>query len=910
MSSNVSQPKGGQQKLVTDAKFLVGCFREVLEESGERELAASLEEDRPTGKALPERAAQVQSLVFQLLNMAEENAAAQEGRRREAQQGLAAYHGLWGERLEYLKSLGLSAEEIARDLPQIRVEPVLTAHPTEAKRATILDYHRELYLLLVKRENQMWSPLEQEEIREAIKEAIERIWRAGEIFLDKPDVPSELRNVLHYLRNVFPGALIQQDQRLRQAWEALGFDVALLEHPRGLPGLRIGNWVGGDRDGHPLVTAEVTARTLQDLRTNALTLIREKLVELAARLGLSDLWQPPPVGLQAAIRRLAGELGERGAAAIARNPREPWRQFVNLILVQLPPDAGAPLPGCYAGPSNLADDLELLRQSLIEIRARGIARLQIDPLLRIVHTFGFHSAALDIRQNSAFHDRAVEQLLKAAGFEDFSYATWNEAERLAFLERELRSPRPFLPPRACPGAEADAVLGCYRVVADHLQRIGRDGLGSLIVSMTRSLSDLLSVYLLARETGLVFDTPDGLVCELPVVPLFETIEDLERSPDILRAFLDHPMTTRSNERHAQNAGYAKPMQQVMIGYSDSNKDGGIIASQWGLYRAQAKLTHIGRDMGVRIRFFHGRGGTVSRGAGPTHRFLSALPHAAVNGEVRLTEQGETIAQKYANRITASHNLELLLAGTTAASFADWKVPSREHPLERVMDELARTSRDAYQRLVRTEGFFTFFRQATPIDVIEQSRIGSRPARRTGQQTIADLRAIPWVFSWSQSRFYLSGWFGAGSALAALQREDPAAMETVRKEAFGWPPLYNLLTNIGASILTADRKIMSRYGELVADSAIRDRVLAVILDEFDRTTQMLELLFDGPLAERRARTHRLLQLRREGLNQLHRQQIALLREWRGAAQQAEGEDALLLKLLLTVNAIASGLRTTG
>jgi phosphoenolpyruvate carboxylase len=498
----------------------------------------------------------------------------------------------------------------------------------------------------------------------------------------------------------------------------------------------------------------------------------------------------------------------------------------------------------------------------VEIRSGGIAAVEIDPLLRIVMTFGFHSAALDIRQNSAFHDRAVEQILRAAGVRESAYSTWSEEERLAFLGRELPSPRPFLPSRAHPGTEAEAVLSCYRAVADHIDRFGPDGVGSLIVSMTRSLSDLLTVYLLGRETGLVFDTPEGLVCRLPVVPLFETIEDLERSPGILRVFLEHPMTRRSNERRAVDAERAGAVQQVMIGYSDSNKDGGLVASQWGLYRAQEKLSQVGRERDVRIRFFHGRGGTISRGAGPAHRFLSSLPHAALDGEIRLTEQGETIAQKYANRITAAHNLELLLAGATGTTFTDRKIAAKEHPLEKVMDSLAQASRDAYQRLVRMDGFFTFFRQATPIDVIEQSRIGSRPARRTGQQTLADLRAIPWVFSWSQSRFYLSGWFGAGSALEGLQESDPASLETIRAHGFQWAPLANLLTNISGSLLTADREIMECYGELVEDPSIREPIFAVIVEEFERTTRMLELIFGGPLPKRRPRIYRLLSIGRK------------------------------------------------
>ncbi|TVR47561.1 MAG: phosphoenolpyruvate carboxylase [Puniceicoccaceae bacterium] len=906
-----SIPNTDQQKVAEDVDFLVGCFREILEESGNREQAAVLSGEFGEGRELPERSAQAQSLFFQLLNMAEENAAAQSRRRREAEQGPGVEPGLWGERLERLKTLGLSDREIAAQLPRIRVEPVLTAHPTEAKRATILEYHRELYLLLVKRENQMWTPLEQELIRDQIKEVIERIWRAGEIFLEKPDIPSELRNVMHYLRHVFPDAVSAQDRRLCQAWQASGFDPSLLRDPENLPRIRFGEWVGGDRDGHPLVTAEVTEGTLRELRANALSLLRERLTALAARLGLSELWQPVPAILREGIAANLQALGERGAPAIARNPHEPWRQFVNLALAKLPPEMSQEAPdGCYRSPSELAADLERLRQSLLEIRADRLADAEVAPLLRMVDTFGFHSAALDIRQNSAFHDRAMEQLLQVAGFKETDYARWSEVRRLEFLERELESARPFLPIGSSPGPEADAVLSCYRVATKHIRKFGREGLGSLIVSMTRSLSDLLTVYLLARETGLAFGTPEGLVCELPVVPLFETIEDLERSPAILSQFLEHPLTRRSNLHQQHGSGREEPTQQVMIGYSDSNKDGGILASQWTLYRAQEALSRVGRDRGARIVFFHGRGGTISRGAGPANPFLSALPHSSLNGEMRLTEQGETIAQKYANHITAVHNLELLLAGVTGTSLAHGQSPKREHPLEKTMDRLAEISRNAYQELIRSDGFFTFFRQATPIDVIEQSRIGSRPSRRTGKGTIADLRAIPWVFSWSQSRFFLSGWFGVGSALEQVRQAEPDVWAELIEHARKWAPLRYMLTNVSTSLMTADRDLMSEYGQLVEDAEVRDRQLGTIHEEFDRTRRALELLMGGPLAECRPNIHQALSLRDPGLRQLHHQQIALLRQWRGLAETGSALDGLLLKLLLTVNAIASGLRTTG
>src|SRR5947207_1116124 len=335
--------------------------------------------------------------------------------------------------------------------------------------------------------------------------------------------------------------------------------------------------------------------------------------------------------------------------------------------------------------------------------------------MRLVQTFGFHLASLDVRQNSRFHDLAVEQLLAAAGSSPTDFADWDEAARVAMLDRELASSRPFLRAGASAGAEADAVLGAFRVLAAHRARFGGAGLGALIVSMTRDVSDLLTVYLFAREAGLTTDTPDGWVCSLPVVPLFETIDDLERSPAIVAAFLKHPMTLRGLEAQRRERGDAELVQQVMVGYSDSNKDGGTLTSLWCVYRAEAALARTGRDAGVRIRFFHGRGGTTSRGGGPEHRFVKAIHPDALGGDLRVTEQGEAIEQKYANRLIAAYNVEMLAAGVTRATLLHKHRLEPPHSLEPTMDWLAARSRDAYVALLQQEEFLTFFRQATPID---------------------------------------------------------------------------------------------------------------------------------------------------------------------------------------------------
>jgi phosphoenolpyruvate carboxylase len=851
--------------------------------------------------------------------MAEENSAAQYRRRLESSEGVESLSGLWGEAFRHLKSLGITESEIASELPVVEVEPTLTAHPTEAKRRTVLEQHRELYLLLVKRENRMWTPAENEKIRTDIKVVLERLWRTGEILFEKPEVSAEMQNILHYLHTIFPDVLPLIDRRLEKAWTVAGFDPATTADPRNLPRLSFGSWVGGDRDGHPLVTADTTRHTLLEMRRHALRLVHSRLDTLAARLSISGRFQSPSGAMEERMEIMLKKLGSTGKEAVERNRHEPWRQFVNLMITALPQED--PLTGTsaqhtgryhYRSHSELLIDLELLMRSLREINAENIALVDVAPVYRMVQTFGFHLGRLDIRQNSRFHDLALSQLMTAAGLDGKGFPEWSEEARMEFLEQELLSPRPFTHPDMQAGAEAETALACYRVIFDHYRQFGHHGIGSLIVSMTRNLSDLLVIYLLAREVGLMVPHGDGDACPIPVVPLFETIDDLERSHSILDRFLSHPVTLRSIRLQQELLGRQNPVQQVMVGYSDSNKDGGIVTSLWSLYRSEERLIEAGRRHGISILFFHGRGGSISRGAGPTHRFIRAQPHGSLDAGLRVTEQGETIAQKYANRISAAYNLELFLAGVAEARLDHRKEGYRPNPLEQVMDRLSKSSNKAYRQLIEAEGLLDFFRQATPIDVIESSRIGSRPSRRTGRQSLDDLRAIPWVFSWNQARFAISGWYGAGSALEELRATDPETFDLVRDSDFSWAPFHYIINNVATSILSADPWVMEQYAALVDDRMIRENLLGMIQAEYLRTMRLLELIYGGPLREKHFNVYRFVETRQEGLGMLHRLQIDLLKNWRAATAKGEQDqaDALLTELLLTVNAISGGLRTTG
>ncbi|MEQ9438157.1 MAG: phosphoenolpyruvate carboxylase [Cyclobacteriaceae bacterium] len=903
------------EKVENDTRFLIDCLKTVLQSLGESQLADALEQEPET---MDLNMVRLYTTYFQCLNLVEENATVQYRRRLETEVGLDRISGLWAKAFRQLTDEGFSEQEIAQRIAEVRIEPVLTAHPTEAKRATVLRHLRELYLLLVRRENPVWTPQEQHDIQTTIQNQLEVLWRTGEIFLEKPTVSAELRNMMHYLTRVFPRSLALVDRRLRDAWTYVGFDPKQLDDYQNLPRIQFGNWVGGDRDGHPFVTSEVTYETLYELRRHALQIHAQALEALSAKLSFSVTRNTIPVRLKERLQEMSERIGEEANPSLARNPNEPWRQLVNLMRLCVPLDVHGDLDEksySYLRNSELMGDITLLMETLQEVKAQSVARSEVEPLLRKVQAFGFHLAAIDIRQNSAFHDRAVTQLLQASSLPveelpDTDYANWSEEQRMAFLERELQSARPFTQAEAPLPTEAAAVLGCYRVVHAFIQRYGTHGLGSLIVSMTRSVSDLLTVYLLGREAGLVFLGEEGLVSQLPVVPLFETIEDLQGSPAILEKFLQHPITQRSLAYQQAQEQANQPVQQVMVGYSDSNKDGGILASLWNVNRGQKNLTAVGKRCGVRIRYFHGRGGTVSRGGGPNHRFLESLPHHSLEGDLRLTEQGETIAQKYANLITSSYHLELLLAGTTKATVRQHNKELQDHPLDPIMDYLADVSSQHYGDLIRSEGFMEFYAQATPIDVIEASRIGSRPARRTGQRTLADLRAIPWVFSWSQARFFLSAWYGVGTALTRLQAERPHDFALLSEQAIAYAPFRYILTNASSAVLMADEATMHQYASLVENEALRDRFMEHILDELGKTRTLIETIYGTGIEERRPRIAKMLSMRQTKLAALHRHQINQIRDWRALKATGEDTDTALLNLLLTVNAISGGIKATG
>ena len=909
-------------KPYSDLHFLLECFAELLESNNEKALIAYIpwinNEVALPPPELEQKTIHLYSICFQLLNLCEVNWAVQSRRRKQQLKGAQSVNGSWADTFQELKNSGISEDEIVAALSQLEVEPVLTAHPTEAKRTVVLKYYRELYQSLVQLENPIYTTIERQRIRTEIKEILTKLWFIDDIYLEKPKIETELENVLHYLTNVFPDVFDLHDRQLKQAWSEAGFKPEALQNYLHLPKISMGTWVGGDRDGHPLVTSEITHYALKKLRTASLQLVRQRLALLAESLSIytTESTILPEFCRHKSI--LAEEIPDITSKTLYTSAlREPFKQYVLLLIEKLPVRQDS-LSGnilltdaawTYTNSAQLLKDLEILYQVLTVWGAPSLATNEVQKALSFIRNFGFHLAHLDVRQNSAFYQKAFLGLLEDIDDTNYSLNTDGSPDKI-FLLHELTIYRPFTHTYAGKVDETANVLSYLSVLTDYISKYGSYALGSLIVSMTRKVEDLFTLYLLAREAGLFVKTDQGPACLLPIVPLFETIDDLEHAPEILGEFLAHPVTQNTLELQMRQKGYARPVAEVMIGYSDSNKDGGILASQWNLYEAQYKLSETGRKLGVDIRFFHGKGGSISRGAGPVNWFLRSLPPSSLCGKLRLTEQGETIERKYANKVNAAYNVELLTSGLLRNTLINNEAPGDE--LFDLMRYMSNESIKAYTALVAHPNFIRFFEKATPIDAIETSKIGSRPSRRTNQRTLADLRAIPWVFSWAQSRINITSWYGVGTTLKLLKEQQPAKFILLKRLLSDHPLVRYIFTNIDSGLAATDPVIIALYASLVDDEQVKDDILPLILSELELTKSLLFELLEKPFEARRKNHYYSTRLRSVALKLMHQLQVNTLRSWRSEKETATAEmaDHQNIVLLKTINAVANALGSTG
>ena len=906
MSAENSTPVATPEYLRRTAGLLHDCLRDVIR-THQPEIEGVLAGERLDPQAPPAlvaRAIAAQGMWFQLLSIAEQNAAMRQRRQSEVERGYDQLRGTFAQVVTAAARDGIAADDVRAVVANLRVRPVITAHPTEAKRVSVLEKHRRIYRRLVDLEAPRWTPRERHALVENLRTEIELLWLTGELRLAKPTVGQELAWGLYFVNEnlfeVVPELVDKLERALRQAYPADRFDVP--------PFFQLGSWIGGDRDGNPFVTNDVTRRTLFDNRIASLRRYRQRVGDLLHALSLTERASPIAPEFREALAR---ELAASGDAERIRerNPGEVYRQFVTCMLGKL--DGAltsaerrepAPEAAAYRTADELIGDLRTLEAGLVAGRGGRAAELLVRPVRREVEAFRFSTFRLDIRDNSPRVYAAVAALARGRSPGE-PPAPASPAWR-AWLQGELA--RPLRPDRRAPPQEAAEMVDLFRLIHEVRDCLDREAVGSFILSMTHDVADILGVYLLAKEAGLFADAAGVESCTLPIVPLFESIDDLRRAPEIVRDLLQVPLVRRSVR--AQGGVF-----EVMIGYSDSNKDGGFLSSNWELAKTQLRLTRLGRECGVPIAFFHGRGGSVSRGGAPTGRAIAAQPAGSIQGRLRLTEQGEVVSFKYANRGTAAYQTELLAASVLEHSLKSEReqalVPTTE--FDEAMEALSGAAHAAYRRLVEHPHLVTYFQAASPVEEIALLNIGSRPARRTGMRTLADLRAIPWVFAWTQNRHFIPGWFGVGTGVGTFLEVRGARGETLLQRMFSDFRLFRLIVDEAEKTLAyVDLELARQYADLVADPWVRQEIFTLVTDEYHRTVDVVHRLTGRTeLAERFPQFRQRLASRLPTLNQVNRQQIELLRRYRATAAEKPPEDQLAA-LLLSINCIAAGFGTTG
>ncbi len=811
---------------------------------------------------------------------------------------LRAEKGGWIEQaVGRILDAGVEPAALARDLESVAVRPVFTAHPTEVARRSTIDKLRAVAFLL----EQPDSPKR----TRRLEEAVALLWQTDEIRVEAPEPLDEARNGVYYLEGLSAAAVPDVLEELRDQLAARG--VAL---PPTVRPLRFGTWMGGDRDGNPFVTPATTREVLVLQAVHGVRLLRDLVNRLRRNLSVSEQLSQVSDEVRDRLEATLPLLPEVESRYRRLNAEEPYRLFLTCMHVRLGlterriATGAAHQPGRdYRDDTELLEDLLSLHRSVLEHQGPIVAGGELERVVRTVAATGFTLATLDVREHAAKHHAALGQLFDRLGPDalDRPYAELSADERRGVLSAELAGRRP-LAGHPLPLDDAARVTAeTFEVVAWALDTLGPRTVESYIISMTQGADDVLAAVVLGREAGLV-DLVDG-VARVGFVPLLETIEELEKAEEILDTLFADPSYRRLLALRGD-------LQEVMLGYSDSNKAGGIATSQWQIQRAQRRARDVARRHGVRLVFFHGRGGSVGRGGGPTYDAIMGLPWGTVDGEVKITEQGEVISDKYALPVLARQNLELTLAATIEASVlhrADRRTPEQGERWDGVMDLLASAALQRYLGLVDQPDVAAYFLASTPVDLLGALHIGSRPSRRPDAGGgLSTLRAIPWVFGWTQSRQIVPGWYGVGSGLAAAIAAAPGNLDVLREMYAGWPFFRTFLDNVAMTLFKTDLDIAAAYVAALAPEPLRG-LLDDLRAEYDETlARILEVTGDAALLEREQGLRTTLEIRENYLEPLHHLQIQLLARHRRGEEDPQLERALLL----TINGIAAGMRNTG
>lgn len=855
------------------------------------------------------------SIYFQLVNTAEESFQHRQ-RRQVAAKGGVLWKGSFDACLRDLRKQGVSPDELQDLFEEVRYMPVFTAHPTESKRRSIMLQMRRIFESIDALDAPPTAIDYKESTIRRLRTSIQTLWKTDEVRPSRPDVRHEIRMGMHHFKgalfDAIPVVYRRFDGAIRRAYhdhpDFNGFDLPAM--------IRFGSWIGGDRDGNPNVTAETTREAML---TQQQTILQAYIRRVATLVGIlthsQDFCTPSPAFL-ASLRADDEYRAAFDADWPARFPEEPYRRKLYVIglrlhhteqrcIARIEQRAPAPAADGYDNEGQFLRDLELMRDSLISHGDADAANAELLDLIRLARTFGFYLARLDIRQESNIHTEAVADVLDHLGIEH-NYEGLDETARLQLLGELIANP-PQLENRDQLQDMTREVLAVFDVVDEMQRTISPKVVGRYVISMAHQASDVLHVMFLASLTRLAGGQGELLTCRIGVSPLFETIHDLERIEPVLSALLNHPVYQQLLISHGS-------VQEVMLGYSDSAKDGGIVASAWLLYRAQQQAIALGKAHGVRIRLFHGRGGTVGRGGGPTHDAIIAQPAGTVLGQIKFTEQGEVLSYKYSNRETAIYELTMGLTGVVSAStglIRSAKPDNAEYL--GVMALLAQKGEAAYRNLTeQTPGFLDYFYEATPVSEIGMLNIGSRPSHRAkGDRSKSSVRAIAWVFGWAQARQTLPAWYGLGSALELCCKEEKQRLKILRHMYRDWPFFRALLSNTQMALFKSRMDIAREYAELCQDKATCAQVFQMIEKEYRLTVKWIrkvaeidELLDENPLLKTS------LTRRDPYLDPLNHIQLELLERFRNPEAREGDREATLDPLLRSINAIAGGMRNTG
>ncbi len=858
------------------------------------------------------------NLYFSLVNIAEE-AFQHRQRRKQARKHGLSWIGSFQRTLQDFQDGGIGPNELQTLLNQSSYLPVFTAHPTEALRRTVMASLRRIFVTSEKLDDLRLGREERDAVQQRLKQQIQVLWKTDEVRLHKPSVEDEIRNGLYFFRESLFTAIPKTYRYLEQAVEHVygGHVAQQLPHvPGGL--IRFGSWIGGDRDGNPFVKPSTTALALRLHMREVLATYIEHVAGLGQVLthsaNLCSFSQPFLESLAQDEGRFSGacdEFPEGYRHELYRRKLCIMVYRLRLNLADIDARIAQPqrdIPGhtsAYRNEQEFLQDLLMIRDSL---RANGdgnVANNELQDLIRLVETFGFYLMHLDIRQESTRHSEAVSELL-AAMPQAVAYRDLDERERQQCLTGWLSAAPPAID-RDKLGAETRETLEVLDVMRNMQEEVSEHAFGNYVISMTHSASHILEVMFLAWLTGLAGKRDDEWFCRIRISPLFETIDDLEHIEQVLSELLD-------NDSYLALLKHAGNCQEIMLGYSDSCKDGGILASNWSLYEAQKKIIAITDSHDIEVRLFHGRGGTIGRGGGPTHEAILSQPPGTVHGQIKFTEQGEVLRYKYSNEETAVYELSMGMTGLLKASVGLVSHPAQDrHDYMGIMDELTAIGENCYRDLIdNTPGLFDYFYDVTPVTEIGLLNIGSRPSHRKKQdRSKASIRAIPWVFGWAQARHTLPAWYGLGTALETWRGDDPARLARLQAMYREWPFFRALLGNIQMALFKGEMNIAHEYTRLAGDPELAEDIFAKIRDEYRRTvTQVLHVSGTHALLEENPSLGLSLFRRNPYLDPLNNIQITLLSRYRDGSLPETRRERWLHPLLRSINAIASGMRNTG